>query len=140
MTSACILGDIISDQKMLRTTSISVLILFSVATGKKLCTNYIWRQIFFHHIFHFQKLIIIYIFLIVIGFPSGIGFEATHLFSPPLLFFSSDRFDLSGDVSNDGSTEKSLKIFVSPDDSSIRIKKDTNYNVTYNLEWNNNNT
>ena len=81
-----------------------------------------------------------YIFLIAIGFPRGSGFEATHLFSPPLFFFDSDRFDLIGGVSNVGSSEdedhqKILKIFVSPDDSSIRIKKDTIYNVTYHLEW-----
>ena len=72
-----------------------------------------------------------------IGIPTGTGVEATHLFAPPLYLLSFDPLNPNGITVNDESTEEVLKIFVSPDDSSIRIKKDSDYNVTYNLEWKN---
>jgi len=83
------------------------------------------------------SLLLLGLYIVTTGIPTGTGVEATHLFAPPLYLLSFDPLNPNGITVNDESTEEVLKIFVSPDDSSIRIKKDSDYNVTYNLEWKN---
>ena len=121
---------------MTKNISLFLLGLYTVATGKEKKNTYILEKLalFLHQYYitinwHdqiFEK-----------GIPKGTGVEATHLFAPPLYFLSYDPLNPNGVTVNDESTEELLKIFVSPDDSSIRIKKDSDYTVTYNLEWKN---
>ena len=59
------------------------------------------------------------------------GAVSANLFSPPLYLFGIPSME--GEISS--STNKSLKVFVSTDDSSIKIKKGEQQKVIYHLEW-----
>ena len=59
------------------------------------------------------------------------GVEATHLFSPPLYLFNLP----SVEEEITSQTNYSLKISVSSDDSSIRIKKGEDKDILYTIEW-----
>ena len=56
---------------------------------------------------------------------------SSHLYSPPLFLFG----ELLSITDKSSTTNHSLKIDVSQDDSSITIKKGENKTVLYHLEW-----